>query len=407
MTTRRLQIALVFGGDSEVRRLVTRENNRFAAVFAAFAARGIEAHPAVYNRAQLDELREQLLQVDGALVWVNPIEACHSRAPLDVLLREVAAAGVFVSTHPDVILKLGTKDVLVDTREMGWGSDAHRLDTLRQLRGEVGGRLAGGATRVLKQWRGHSGMGIWRVQRAPSQIAFNSESRVLARHAPRGNAEVEISFDEFVGLMAPYFEDGGHMVDQAWQPRLSEGMVRCYLVQDRVAGFGLQAVNALHPPLAGNDSTEPPQPSQRTYHHRISRPGKVSSGAWRRSGCRSCSARSASGRISCLCYGTVISCSVGEARARAKSATCSVRSTSAALRRFPILRSSRWSKRPWLVLSELAQGRRHSLTCSSSPGAPQRHLQLLKKPEQVILWPISNGRCRRRLEALQRPLFHL
>ena len=73
MTTRRLQIALVFGGDSEVRRLVTRENNRFAAVFAAFAARGIEAHPAVYNRAQLDELREQLLQVDGALVWVNPI----------------------------------------------------------------------------------------------------------------------------------------------------------------------------------------------------------------------------------------------------------------------------------------------------------------------------------------------
>lgn len=266
MTTRRLQIALVFGGDSEVRRLVTRENNRFAAVFAAFAARGIEAQPAVYNRAQLDELREQLLQVDGALVWVNPIEAGHSRAPLDVLLREVAAAGVFVSTHPDVILKLGTKDVLVDTREMGWGSDAHRLDTLRQLRGEVGGRLAGGATRVLKQWRGHSGMGIWRVQRAPSQIAFNSESRVLARHAPRGNAEVEISFDEFVGLMAPYFEDGGHMVDQAWQPRLSEGMVRCYLVQDRVAGFGLQAVNALHPPLAGNDSTEPPQPSQRTYH---------------------------------------------------------------------------------------------------------------------------------------------
>ena len=74
---------------------------------------------------------------------------------------------------------------------------------------------------------------------------------MLARHAPRGSPELTISFDEFVALMAPYFEDGGHMVDQAWQPRLTEGMVRCYLVQDQVAGFGLQAVNALHPPLAG------------------------------------------------------------------------------------------------------------------------------------------------------------
>ena len=117
--TRPLQIAIVYPGDSEVRRLATRENNRFAAVFAAFAQRGVDAQPAVYNLEQADELREQLLKLDGALVWVNPIQDGHSRAPLDALLREVAGAGVFVSTHPDVIMKLGTKDVLVDTREMG------------------------------------------------------------------------------------------------------------------------------------------------------------------------------------------------------------------------------------------------------------------------------------------------
>ncbi|MDQ6629535.1 MAG: hypothetical protein M3Z29_13995 [Pseudomonadota bacterium] len=65
--------------------------------------------------------------------------------------------------------------------------------------------------------------------------------------------------------MAPYFEGGGHMVDQAWQPRLTEGMVRCYLVQDRVAGFGLQAVNALHPCVGGDRSAEAPTPSARLY----------------------------------------------------------------------------------------------------------------------------------------------
>ena len=48
------------------------------------------------------------------------------------------------------------------------------------------------------------------------------------------------------------------MIDQAWQPRLAEGMVRAYLVEDRVTGFGHQAVNALHP-------TEP-QPGPRLYH---------------------------------------------------------------------------------------------------------------------------------------------
>lgn len=41
------------------------------------------------------------------------------------------------------------------------------------------------------------------------------------------------------------------MIDQAWQPRMVEGMTRAYLVKDRVAGFGHQAVNALYPAAAG------------------------------------------------------------------------------------------------------------------------------------------------------------
>jgi len=64
---------------------------------------------------------------------------------------------------------------------------------------------------------------------------------------------------DFAGLqerLAPYFENGGHMVDQAWQQRLVEGMTRAYLVADHVAGFGHQAVNALFP-AAG---TQPPVP---------------------------------------------------------------------------------------------------------------------------------------------------
>jgi len=266
MNTKPLQLAIVYPGDREVRRLATPENNRHAPLFAAFAARGVAVQPAVYNREQTRELRDQLLAVDGALVWVNPIEAGHSRAPLDAVLREVAAAGVFVSTHPDVVMKLGTKDVLVETRAMDWGSDVHRVDSLEQLRAEVGARLRSGETRVLKQWRGHSGIGVWRVRRVPGEGDLGPASRVLAKHAPRGSEELDITFAELVDLMSPYFEAGGHMVDQAWQPRLTEGMVRCYLVQDRVAGFGLQAVNALYPSPDGHGAKAAPAPSQRLYH---------------------------------------------------------------------------------------------------------------------------------------------
>jgi hypothetical protein len=115
------------------------------------------------------------------------------------------------------------------------------------LREGLPGRLARGA-RVLKQYRGHSGMGVWRVQAVDG-------GRVALRHAQRGAVEEEMAFDEAVAHLAPYFTNDdctpGHMVDQAWQRRLEEGMIRAYLVRDRVGGFGHQAINALYPAKLG------------------------------------------------------------------------------------------------------------------------------------------------------------
>ena len=68
-------------------------------------------------------MQAQLATFDGVLVWVNPIHEGRNRAKLDALLREVAARGVWVSAHPDVILKMGTKEVLHRTRTMSWGCD--------------------------------------------------------------------------------------------------------------------------------------------------------------------------------------------------------------------------------------------------------------------------------------------
>jgi hypothetical protein len=244
-------VAIVYPGDREARRTATPERSKVPSAFGALAAVVIDAKPVVYHDEFCDEVRQELPNMNGALVWVNPIEGGRDRSLLDAMLREVAAAGVFVSAHPDVILQLGTKEVLVTTRSLGWGSDTCVYATLDQLRTELSRRLASGETRVLKQYRGNGGDGVWKP--APS-----AGDRVLARHAKRGAEEEEIAFSQLLARFARYFANGGKMIDQAWQPRISEGMVRCYLVHGRVEGFGVQAINALHP-----DTT---QPGPRLYH---------------------------------------------------------------------------------------------------------------------------------------------
>ena len=113
-------VAVLSRGVAATRRDATPQNSRFVQVFETLAAVGIEARPAIYDESFAEEVREQLLAVDGVLVWVNPIQDSRNRAGLDALLRDVAARGVWVSAHPDVILKMGTKEVLYRTRSMGW-----------------------------------------------------------------------------------------------------------------------------------------------------------------------------------------------------------------------------------------------------------------------------------------------
>ena len=252
-------VALLYPGDRAMRDRADPTESRFAELFKAFAHAGIAAVPAVYSDAFADEVETQLHDCGLVLVWCNPIEAGRPRHQLDAMLHRLADSGVVVSAHPQTILKLGTKDVLLHTRDLAFGSDVQRVGSLQQLRDELPHRLRAGA-RVLKQHRGHSGIGIWRVEQAGA-----ASGPVRVRHAQRGSTEEVMDLDTLVATLAPYFEpaNGGHMIDQAWQPRLVEGMVRAYLVGDHVAGFGHQLVNALHPGAPGEGA---PQPGPRLYY---------------------------------------------------------------------------------------------------------------------------------------------
>lgn len=246
------RVGILYHGDLETRRTTTRENRRLPKIFAAFEALGVQAEPVIYHDDFRDEVRLQLAQMSAVLCWVDPIEDGRDRTMIDAMLREVAADGVFVSTHPDTIAKLGTKEVLFRTRHLGWGSDIHLYATLDDLRRELPARLALGEIRVLKQFRGNGGNGVWKIER--------DSEKVRVRHAKSGCVEEVMTLDEFFERCTPYFAalgGQGRMIDQIYQPRLPEGMVRCYLVKGTVEGFGRQEIVALHPTEA---------PTKRHYH---------------------------------------------------------------------------------------------------------------------------------------------
>src|SRR6202035_4632118 len=117
------RIALVFRADRRTPAPAVVLPQRLAPIAKALTDVGLTAEPAAWADDMADALRDDLLSVDGILVWVDPGTGAEDRSGLDGVLRELAASGVWVSAHPDVILKMGTKQVLYDTRELGWGSD--------------------------------------------------------------------------------------------------------------------------------------------------------------------------------------------------------------------------------------------------------------------------------------------
>jgi hypothetical protein len=258
------RIAILWRGDREARQAATPQNNRYHRIFEELAALGIDAEPAVYDEDFADEVRTQLLAVDGVLVWVDPLSRGRTRAALDPLLREVAVRGPWVSAHPDVILKMGTKEVLYRTKHLGWGADTHLYRNAAEFHAAFPPRLRSAGPRVLKQNRGNGGEGVWKVEPLSGPARAASVVRVL--QALRSAIPEELPLADFMARCEPYFAAGGCIVDQPFQPRLPDGMIRCYMGADKVVGFGHQFIKALIPPPPEGPDSPAAQPGPRIMH---------------------------------------------------------------------------------------------------------------------------------------------
>lgn len=250
-----LRLALVWRGDPRAPDRPNRYHTRLQPLIAALGAAGVMVDPVAYFDETVEAARERLLACDGAMVWVNPLADGQDRSHLDPMLREVAAAGVWVSAHPDVIQAMGTKEVLVRTRDLGWGADTHLYETFDAFGQEFPSRLAAGKARVLKRNRGNDGQDVWKIE--ATGAGASGLPHVIVQAAATDQIEY-LPLPALLERCRPLFEGAGPVIDQAFQPRVGEGMIRCYMSGDRVAGFGEQfpriPQGAEVPPLGMNSA---------------------------------------------------------------------------------------------------------------------------------------------------------
>ena len=97
--------------------------------------------------------------------------------------------------------------------------------------------------------------------------APEADALVRVQHArARDSVTEDLTLATFIDRCGEYFAGGGRPIDQPFQSRITDGMVRCYVAGDRVAGFARQFAapgerNVLGIPAAttmfGRDETEP------------------------------------------------------------------------------------------------------------------------------------------------------
>jgi hypothetical protein len=264
VTMRGYAVAILWRGDHQQRRDATPHNNRYRQVFEELIGLGIDAQPEVYNDDITEEVRARLLKADGVLVWVDPIHQGLTRERLDAMLCDVAARGPWVSAHPDVILKMGVKEVLYRTKHLGWGTDTHLYQSMAEFLATFSRRLRKFGPIVIKQNRGNGGQGVWKVELVDG--APTEARRVRVLHAQRGSVPQQLLLEDFMAHCEPYFASAGCIIDQPFQPRLPEGMIRCYLGVNKVVGFGHQLIKALIPPPPEGPDSPAAQPGPRIMH---------------------------------------------------------------------------------------------------------------------------------------------
>ncbi|CUU40749.1 MULTISPECIES: Cj0069 family protein [Helicobacter] len=201
------------------------------------------------DEAKKNEIYEYVKKsADAYVSRVNPGNLKEEKLYFDVL-RELCANGVIGMPHPDAMIGYGAKDALTklrntelvptDTLAYYDPSEAARIGVKWEAGGEHDFKknfpktLAKGE-RVLKQNRGSTGEGIWRVQIKDGSYGKVSElplDTIIRCTEAVDNHVEEHKLGEFMDFCEKYLKgDNGMLVDMTFLPRIKEGEIRILML---------------------------------------------------------------------------------------------------------------------------------------------------------------------------------
>lgn len=202
----------------------------------AVRTKGWTADVAYYS----DEQRESLVaslpeQYDAYISRINPGHIPGGEAKYLDFLRELQGAGMIGMPTADAMVAFGAKDALVKLRDLEMvPSDTYAYYDMESFQDQFPKALSTGV-RVLKQNRGSTGSGIWRVEYIGDEPVTPGEplpatAMVRCTEAVDNHVE-ENQLGDFMKYCDQYLGGhGGMIVDMRYLPRIVEGEIRILFV---------------------------------------------------------------------------------------------------------------------------------------------------------------------------------
>lgn len=202
----------------------------------ALKKRGWDAEVIFFDIEKRDEIFDYVRQHAKAYVSrINPGNLQHEAEYFEMLRKLSDEEHVVGMPHPDAMIGYGSKDVLVKLSSTSLvPTDTFAYYTFAEFAKQFPKSLTFGE-RVLKQNRGSTGEGIWRVQLVdaldPSLEAVPLDARIKCTEAKDNHVEYW-TLGEFMSFCTQYIVgENGMLVDMRFLPRIKEGEIRLLMLR--------------------------------------------------------------------------------------------------------------------------------------------------------------------------------
>lgn len=204
------------------------------AIIKALQDRSWTAEIIFYEDAHRGEIYRHTIKNAAAYISrVNPGNL-HDETGYFQMLKELVANDVEGLPHPDAMIAYGAKNALTRLAHTELvPSDTAAYYDFETFKKSFQRTIARG-TRVLKQNRGSTGEGIWRVQMldGAAEDGVASLSSIVRCTEARDNRTKELPLGGFIDFCAQYLGGpNGMIVDMPFFPRIVEGEIRVLMLR--------------------------------------------------------------------------------------------------------------------------------------------------------------------------------